>query len=92
MKNEYALKDRGESLCNERARQRIESKASLITKATSFGNNRRLIGTLNVEISDSSQLSSLLGELRMMSISANAAALPRLLLPRKEAGEVIDAR
>ncbi len=52
MKSAYALKAIGESLCKVRARVRIASMVSLQTVAASFGNNRRLIRTSNIVISD----------------------------------------
>ena len=92
MKSEYALKANGESLCKDRARERIASRVSLKTIGASFGNNRRLTGTLNIEMSDSSHLSSPPCELRMMSITTIAAALPGVVLPCSEAGVVIEIR
>jgi len=82
----------GEPLCRDRARERIASRVSLKTIAASFGNNRRLTGSLNIEISASSHLFSPPCELRMMPIRAIAAALPGVVLLGSEAGVVIEAR
>ena len=81
MKSEHALKAIGESLCRDRAIERIASRVSLKTIAAFFGNNRRFTGTVNIEISVSSHLSSPPMELRMMSIRAIADALPGVVLP-----------
>ncbi len=54
----WALKDSGESLCKDRASVKVTSRVSLRTAFDSFGNARRLTGTLKLEISWRSQLSS----------------------------------
>ena len=70
----------------------IASRVSLMTVVASFGRDLRLTGTLNIDISFKSHSSSPPCELRMMSIRAIAAALPRVVLPGSEASVVIDAR
>ncbi len=86
-KRAKALKESGEELWSDMARERVSSKASLRAHATSLGKLRRFAGTLKLEISSRSQLPTPFEEWCMMELRAWAATLPGVMLPGIEAGD-----
>jgi hypothetical protein len=80
MNKELALKAIGEFMWRDRAKERVQSKASRRADDASLGKERRFTGTLKLEISVRSHFFSPSRELRTRSIGACAAELPGVVL------------